>query len=312
MKNYIFSFVVFFVFGLMAVACTPAAETAIATAAVEETFEKPAEQVVIATDVFTPGTEFTGEIIPAEAQEVVFASTDGTILHGRYYPPESGPSPVVVLMHQYPLDHETEWMAIAPWLQNRGLADDVNPGDMPWEDPSWFPPVPDNLKVGVFVFTFRGCKGGCQNAGFSMAEGAVWAEDARAALLKAATLPGADAGRIIGVGTSIGADGVVDGCWLAEEDGLHCAGVMSWSPGSYLSMSYGETVEYLTDAGVQVRCIAGEGDSLSAETCRSFSREGYEIDIDPGGNHGIALVDPDLEVDTLNLLLSFLRQMTED
>jgi hypothetical protein len=303
--------------GMLVVACnpetvseptTPAAVDVPVETATEMLVEKPTE--TLPPPEATPSEEVlpTKEIFPPDGQMIEFASTDGTMLSGVYFPPETGPAPVVVLMHQYPLDHETQWFAIAPWLQNRGLAESVISGEMPWGDPSWFPAVPKGLNVGVFAFTFRGCKGGCQNAGLSRAEGAIWAEDARAALLKVATLPGADAEQIIAVGTSIGADGVVDGCWLAEEDGLHCAGAMSWSPGSYLLMQYAETVEQLTAAGVPVGCFAAELDGQSADTCRSYSGEGYAVEIDPGGSHGIALVDPDLEIDTLNLLLEFLEQ----
>lgn len=309
MKIKSFSLIVFLVPGLIAGACTPMDQPADVTAVTEKMAENTSEPSATPDDLPTQVSEGIQVGIPVDAQMVTFTSTDGTVLQGVYYPPETGPSPVVVLMHQYPLDHETEWFAIAPWLQNRGLTDTVIRGEMPWGDPDWFPVVPDDLKVGVFIFTFRGCKGGCQNAGFSIAEGAVWAEDARAALLTAATLPGADAGKIIAVGTSIGADGAVDGCLLAEEDGLHCAGAMSWSPGSYLKMPFGEAVGSLTEAGIPVRCFAGEGDNQSAETCRSYSGDGYEIEIDPSGNHGIDLVNPDLNIDTLNLLLVFLRQI---
>lgn len=301
-----------FLIGLLVVACNPTPEIEVASPASEVPDEKSVENVVAEparpTEASTDEPNLLEEAIPVDVQVVEFTSTDGTVLQGAYYPPEIGPAPVVVLMHQYPLDHETEWFAIAPWLQNRGLAESVLPGDLPWGNPLWFPAVPDDLDVGVFVFTFRGCQEGCQNAGLSRAEGAIWAEDARAALLYAANLPGADSERIVAVGTSIGADGAVDGCWLAEEDGLQCAGAMSWSPGSYLMMPYDETVGYLTESGVLVRCFAGEGDIQSAETCRSYSGDGYEIEIDPSGNHGIALVDPDLEIATLNLLLDFLNQ----
>lgn len=274
---------------------------------------EPAEEPTPASEPMpvsepTPEQKPTVEVISADVQVVEFESTDGTLLMGEYYPPESGPAPVVVLMHQYPLDHEMEWFAIAPWLQNRGLTEDVIPGEMPWSDPSWFPAVADGLNMGVFVFTFRGCKGGCQNAGLSREEGGIWAEDARAALLYASTLPGADAERIVAVGTSIGADGAVDGCWLAEADGLRCAGAMSWSPGSYLLMPYAEIVGELTAVGVPVRCFAGEGDSYSAEACRSYTGDGFEIEIDPSSNHGIDLVSPNLEIETLDLLLAFLQE----
>ena len=296
MKIHFYFAGMFIVAGLMFAACTPAVPSGLSPVTVETAknpTEKPVEEsveVAPTPEEFPTQTAVATELVfPADAQVVEFASTDGTILQGTYYPPETGPAPVVVLMHQYPLDHEMEWFAIAPWLQNRGLVEDVTPGDMPWGDPSWFPAVPENLNVGVFTFTFRGCKGGCQNAGLSWTESTIWAEDARAALLYVAQLPASDPDRIVAVGTSIGADGAVDGCRLAEEDGLRCAGAMSWSPGSYLMLPYGETVKHLTQSGVLVRCFAGEGDIQSAEACRSYSGEDYEIEIDPSGNHGIDL-----------------------
>ena len=268
---------------------------------------EPTEVPPEPTEEPTPEPEPTVAIFPADVQAVEFESTNGTVLQGEYYPPESGPAPIVVLMHQYPLDHESQWFAIAPWLQNRGLVDAVEPSAMPYGDPSWFPEVPDGLNLGVLVFTFRGCQGGCQNANLPGGDRSLWAEDARAALLFASGLPGADPNRIVAVGTSIGADGVVDGCLLAEEDDLRCSGAMSWSPGSYLDMPYDETTGQLTALGIPVRCFAGEADVQSAETCRSFSGDGYETEFDPSGNHGIALVDPALEIDTLNLLIEFLQ-----
>lgn len=301
--------------GITIVGCdtTPPEKTAPAE---QEQVEKPTEKPTTKptevppepTEAPTIGPEPTAAVIAPDMQMVEFPSTDGTLLKGEYYPPETGPAPVIVLLHQYPLDHEIQWFAIAPWLQNRGLQDVVEPGEMPWGDPSWFPVVPEELNFGVLVFTFRGCQGGCQNANLPGNDRSLWAEDARAALSYASTLPGADPERIVAVGTSIGADGAVDGCLLVEEDGLRCAGAMSWSPGSYLELPYAGSVEQLTKKGVPVRCFAGDADGASAETCRSFSGEGYEVEIDPSSNHGIALVDPDIEIDTLNLLLAFLEE----
>lgn len=297
--------------------CKPSESVTVETPVTQSEPEKKTETAVGEIEATISPTELLAETVVPEVEEISadpepieFVSGDDTVLQGVYYPPAFGPSPVVVLLHQYPLDHESEWFVIAPWLQNRGQENGIEPGSEPWGDPSWFPAVPDDLAVGVFVFTFRGCKGGCQNANLPGGNRGLWAEDARAAVLKAAELPGADPDRIVTVGTSIGADGAVDGCLLAVDDGLECAGAFSISPGDYLGLKYNTSVKELTDRGIAVRCLAGEQDVLSADTCRSFSGDGYGFEIDPSGKHGIALVDPDIQVKTLDLLLAFLQETT--
>ena len=104
--------------------------------------------------------------------------------------------------------------------------------------------------------------------------------DAQAAYEKAKMLEGIDPTRMAGVGSSIGADGVVDGC--AEG----CLGALSLSPGSYLTVPYTDAVKTLDDAGKPVNCVASEGDTTSANTCKEAAGENYQSFVYPGNEHG--------------------------
>ena len=55
------------------------------------------------------------------------------------------------------------------------------------------------------------------------------------------------------------------------------------------------------------RCLAAEGDSDSADACRSASGEQYWINIYPGDAHGMELIRPDTDPETLGLVLDFLE-----
>jgi hypothetical protein len=105
--------------------------------------------------------------LPAEPQRIEFAASDGKELVGHYFPAAVNPSPTVILMH-WARGDQRDWTAIAPWLQNRpdemaatpDWADAIGPDcgapfGGPWLDPSWFPPMPDDLSYGVFIFDFR-------------------------------------------------------------------------------------------------------------------------------------------------------------
>lgn len=258
---------------------------------------------------------------PADPQVIEFTSEDGVTLKGTYFPAAVSPAPVVVLMHQINFD-QRQWQAVAPWLQNRGVTwDAFAQGSMlamraqrplsagePWFDPTWFPPVPENLQVAVFTFNFRDCEGaeGCK--GF---QGMKWAMDAAAALKTASQLEGVDPDRVSAIGTSIGADGAVDGCALyMAETGRKCAGAMAVSPGSYLEMDFSATVKKLVDADVQTCCYAAQGDAPSHRTCNAITAETskYEKVIEEHNYHGIYAARPDAVPPLPDAILDFLKK----
>ena len=243
--------------------------------------------------------------LPVEPLAFRFVTNDGATIDGDFYPPAYSNAPVVVLMHQYPLDHNIEWIAIAPWLQNRGMAANVRSGGEPWTDPSWFSPMNDGFDFAVFTFTFRNCLGGCREDSVESRE--EWINDASAAIEAVASFRFVDPTRILVVGTSIGADAAVNACErMLTIEGIDCAGVVSISPGNYLDEDFSASVEALTQAGVPVRCVAAEGDSLSAQTCQDVEGIGYEAVIADGSEHGVRLFDPSLNIDLSALLKGWL------
>lgn len=234
-------------------------------------------------------------------QEVHFEAADGQSLNGRYYPAATTPAPVVVLMHWYPGD-QTEWNEIAYWLQNRNRTGDVD--GVPWRDPTWFPAMPKDISLAVFTFTFRNCEGGCQKP-----DPAGWLLDARAAMEKAATLPGVDSRRVISVGTSIGGDGAIAGCaWLLRQPTGECQGALSISPGGYLIDSYQDLAKQLVEANPprQAWCFYDENEALR-EICTTLSADHTRVEGWQGGNlHGFHLLTPNVEPNPLDLIIEFL------
>jgi dienelactone hydrolase len=231
--------------------------------------------------------------LPPDPQRVEFQAEDGQELMGTYYPAATNPAPMVVLMHWAPGD-QTEWPAIAAWLQNRGL--EIGAGGAPWLDSSWFPPMLEGQSFAVFAFTFRGCVGGCSSF---QPEG--WLLDAKAAMKTASELDGVDPTRMVAIGASIGSDGAADAC------GGGCLGALSLSPGSYLGVGYDEAVAAIDGAGNPAWCLAAEGDETSALACRSATGEQYRMEIYPGSEHGMELIDPDIDPSVLGLFLEFLE-----
>jgi len=239
--------------------------------------------------------------LPVLPLDITFTAEDGTELMGDFFPPASQNAPVVVLMHQYPMDHNVEWIAIAPWIQNRGLTEAVRPSNEFWADPSWFPPMIEGADFGVFSFTFRNCIGGCNVD--SVVSREEWIMDAVSAIKAAASFTSIDPQKVIVLGTSIGADAGVNACVrLLDNDSVSCIGVISLSPGSYLDEDYGEGVAQLDEAGVPVRCVASENDGHCPDTCLAYEGENYESFIVTGGEHGIRLFDPASELDVPGLV----------
>ena len=242
------------------------------------------------TDVPTPEVLSP---LPPDPQRIEFQAEDGQALVGTYYPAAVNPAPLVVLMHWAPGD-ENDWVAIAAWLQNRGL--EVEPGANPWLDPSWFPPMLEGQSFAVFSFTFRGCEGGC-----STFDREGWLLDAKAAMQTAKELDGVNPEQIATIGASIGADGAVDAC------GEGCLGALSFSPGGFLTVPYDEAVTAIDGAGKPAWCLAAEEDPGSAPACQSASGDHYRMEMYPGTSHGMDLIRPEMDPNTLELVLEFLQ-----
>ncbi len=241
---------------------------------------------------------------PPEPQTIAFTASDGQELVGVYYPGAADPSPIVVLMHWARGDAH-DWDAIAPWLQNRGLAPSPAEGAPPWLDSAWFPPMPEGRSYAVFTFTFRGCEGSC--AQFDP-EG--WLLDAQAAMRTARALEGVDSERMVAVGASIGGDGAADGCLLHNDEfAATCLGALSLSPGSYLGRAYAEVIQEHGEAAPMplIRCAYADGDAPAARDCRAAQGERYAAIEYAGDEHGMMLVQPDADPPVLPLLLDFLE-----
>ena len=242
--------------------------------------------------------------LPPEPQEVTFQASDGQAHTGYYYPAAVNPAPVVVLMHWAGGDM-SDWYEIAPWLQNRGLANPFpNPGDDPWWDPSWFPPIPEGASYGVFIFSFRGYE---PSGGNGSPEG--WLLDAQAAMQTAATLEGVDPTQIAAIGSSIGADGAPDACaWMNEQTPGSCQGALSLSPGGYLNIPYPVPVQTLGEnqPPVAAWCLASENEIGICESAQVVGNPAYQIFMIPGGQHGNMLLRPNLDPLPMQIILDFL------
>lgn len=259
----------------------------------------PLTETLPATQVPSQADATPLPIADAQPQALQFASTDGEMLDGTFYPAAQPSAPLVILMHWAPGD-QGEWSAIAPWLQNRGLA--KKSGSSPWKDPTWFPALPEGRSYAVFTFTFRGCQGGC--ADFTRSK---WLQDAYAAMQYAITLPGVDPQRVVTIGASIGSDGALDGClWLNEQGLGRCRGALSFSPGDYLTLLYGTTAKKLMEGGTPAWCFYAENDSPSAQSCGAARGELYQAFKYSGGDHGMKLFRQSAQPDPLEKILEFL------
>jgi hypothetical protein len=241
---------------------------------------------------------------PPDPQDMTFTAADGTQLNGIYYPAAFLDAPLVVLMHWAPGD-QYDMAEIAYWLQNRGLggvSDDTS--GKPWLAPSWFPAVETEKSYAVFSFTFRDCEDGCSS--FLREE---WLDDAQSAVEFAYNLDGIDQQRIIMVGASIGADGAADGClYLNEGHSGSCLGAFSLSPGSYLTVDYPDAVQKLNEDALPAWCLYDENDPEAAVVCSDLVMDNFTAYQISGGGHGLMLVRPDLETNSLELLLDFIDQ----
>ncbi len=249
---------------------------------------------------------------PEKEREISIFTSDGGKLEGSFYPAVKAHAPLVILMHWMRGD-KSAWTEVAYWLQNYSVTeveqnqDDANKEES-WLDPTWFPPLAEDESYNVLTFTFDGClKNGC-----STMEREKWLRDAQAAYETARSLEGVDSTRIIGIGASIGADAAVDGClYINSLYPRTCQGVISLSPGSYLNLDFKDVVAQLNslEPPVSVQCFYATGDSDSAEVCSTIKdRENYTSVVYHGAEHGMQLIQPGLEHDTLSLILQFLRK----
>ena len=255
------------------------------------TMEPELTDAPIPTEVTQVTEAPTAEPLPPEPQRIEFNASDGTNLVGMYYPAKVNPAPIVVLMH-WALGDKSDWemIGMTSWLTNRaekqgGGLFSRSLGTLP---PYQFPEMPDRLSFGVFTFDFRG---GGESGPESLKDPSGWVMDAVAAYEKAQNLPGVDPDKVVGIGASIGSDGVVDGC------GDICLAALSISPGSYLKLSYEMTVKNLTDEMKRTWCIAADDDPTSALECRAVEGFSERVVIYPQGGHGMMLFDPKLNLD---------------
>jgi hypothetical protein len=254
-------------------------------------------------------TPTVSNILLPEPQAVTFQASDGQSLSGYYYPAAVNPAPVVVLMHWVGGDM-SDWYEIASWLQNRGLENPFpNPGDDPWWDLSWFPAVPTGASYGVFIFSFRGCAPA--PAGCASWTPDVWFLDAQAAMQTAAGLEGADATKIVAMGSSVGADGAPDACaWLNEQTPGTCKGALSLSPGNYMDIPYPVAVHGLgqNQPPVAAWCLADEKEFAICEMAEGAGNPVYRDFRIVAGQHGTLLLRPDLEPLPMQIILDFLTE----
>lgn len=236
---------------------------------------------------------------------VSFRTPDDRILKGYFYPASHAGAPVVVMMHQKN-GNQTLWWAedsgFIPWLQNWPTSDGSQPtpsaeGALPLLNPA--------ITFNVLTFDFRGHGESGGEMPQNMAEFII---DARAAYQAARTLPQVDASRIVGIGTSIGADAVVDAC--SEPS---CRGAFSISPGSWLGIDYGQTVSRLIEQGKHVRCMYAVNDGPSPVTCWNITPgDYYQIFSYEGIKHGMTFFVPrKMEIDFGKNIIEFLIATTK-
>ncbi len=300
---------------LLLAACRPAALTPTSPPAEETQPEvKPSPTATLApsktpepptpTPVTPTATEVVADpALPPEPIPQTITASDGTELEGMLYPAASLEAPLVVLMHWAPGD-QTDWAAIAPWLQNRDFPPQIPDNPPPWLMPDWFPEVPAGFSSHVFTFTYRGCEGGCQAF-----DRQGWLLDTEAAMDHLQTLEEVTFSQVITIGASTGADGAPYGCYYHNENGGSCQGALSLSPGGYLTRPYPEEVKNLgmSEPPTPAWCLYSTDDAQSASACENASGDHYRPVSYPGNIHGMPLVVPDTDPNPLDLILEFLN-----
>jgi len=287
---------------------TPTAIPATETDAPTFTALPPTQTVTPTFTVLLPTKTSTPVFTPSpEPIRQTFTAEDGRQLVGYFYPAWKPNAPVVVLMHQFQAE-QAMWhkSPLIKWLQNwpvpLGQALPTQSAD------GLLPLMPADLSFAVFTFDFRGhgesLPADLGSGGFRT-HANEFLMDARAAYQTARQMPGVNPSQVIGLGTSIGADAVVDVC----DEG--CVGAFSISPGSFLKVEYGPAVRQLIAAGKPVRCMYAVNDPPSPETCQSVPQvDNYKIFAYGGKKHGMTFVvlPRKMEADFGANLLSFLKE----
>ena len=248
--------------------------------------------------------------LPPEPQKITFKAEDGMELQGLYFPGAHNPSPMLVLMHWVGGDM-SDWYEIAYWIQNRG-GKSPEKVDLPWRDSSWFPVQESDDSWGVFIFTFRDCEGGCKQMSTAILKN--WLKDAKAAVFKAHELEGVDPNMIITAGASIGADAAVDACYLLNEKfSGACRGAFPISPGSYLTLPFGDMVKKLGSLkpATSVKCLYSEQDEESAKVAKPLKEKNYIKLEYAGKRHGMSLIGPKVKPVVLSELKGFLDALNK-
>ncbi len=262
----------------------------------------------VETQAATEPAAMDGNGLPPEPREYWIQAMDGVMLDGIYYPAAKNPAPLVIFMHWVNGDMH-DWNELSVWLQNRGSKNPYpNQGNFAWLDPSWFPEVPPDRGYGVFIFTFRGCKGatagGCGDWDIQG-----WMQDIEGAVMTAYSLEGVDPARVAVIGSSIGADAAAYGClYLNQQYPNSCKGALSLSPGSYLVHEYPDVVEDLgkLQPSVGAWCLADESEIGICKQAVTDDNPLYKYYVIPGGGHGNMLLIPELDPLPMDLILEFL------
>ncbi len=240
-----------------------------------------------------------------QGERITIQTEDGLELVGYYYIAPQPNSPVVILMHQFRSNQAEAWPAsdLIPWLQNYPVKGE-NPPEPTFSAQGKLPLLPPELHFNVLTFDFRGhgeSQGQAASATTSeMGQGFLL--DAKAAYARAALLPNADPNKIIGIGTSIGADAVVDAC------GQGCIGAFAISPGSYLGLGWYDNAYRVINSGRPVRCMYSVNDVPSANACTSLTENAfYKVLAAEGKKHGQDFLEPrKMEADFGRTMLEFL------
>lgn len=236
--------------------------------------------------------------------DILFKTEDGVELAGHFYPAAVPNAPVVVMMHQFAAN-QGMWAEsqLIPWLQNWPLPPGMNA--TPTQSAfGQLPLMPADMTFNVLTFDFRGHgKSGGLPTAFVHGDAQKWyLIDARTAYAAARQLEGVNPDIIIGFGTSIGADAVVDTC------GDGCRGAFAISPGSHLGLDWVTAVDKMLKSGKQVRCMYAVNDYPSPLTCSSVENGPfYEYIGYSGKKHGMDFLVPrKMETSFGQVLLDFL------